>query len=99
MLWATNNKIKRVDTDINIFEYREKLSLEKLALKNFTLSLSEVNIINNNEMEIVEIVKVLRNDKNPWRIVADELNKMGYTNRRGNNWSTNLCSITFKGRY
>ena len=56
-------------------------------------------IINNDEMEIVEIVKVLRNDKNPWRIVADELNKMGYTNRRGNNWSTNLCSITFKGRY
>tara|TARA_R100000697_G_scaffold106559_1_gene121005 strand:+ start:128 stop:805 length:678 start_codon:yes stop_codon:yes gene_type:complete len=56
-------------------------------------------IINSDEMEIVEIVKVLRNQKNPWRIVADELNKLGYTNRRGNNWSTNLCSITFKGRY
>ena len=56
-------------------------------------------IINSDEMEIVEIVKVLRNQKNPWRIVADELNKLGYTNRRGNNWSTTLCSITFKGRY
>ena len=56
-------------------------------------------IINKPEMEIVGIVKELRSNKNPWRVVADELNKMGYTNRRGNNWSTNLCSITFKGRY
>ncbi len=56
-------------------------------------------IINTDEMEIVEIVKKLRGNKKPWRVVADKLNNMGYTNRRGNQWSTNLCSITFKGRY
>ena len=56
-------------------------------------------IVNKSEMEIVEFVGIIRNQNNPWRIVADKLNAMGYRNRRGNSWTTNLCSITFKGRY
>ena len=71
----------------------------KLGAPPFGYNISEDRktfVENNVEQEIITQVRTLRGNGFTWKKVSCALNKMGYTNRRGNTWSTNLCSITFR---
>lgn len=71
----------------------------KLGAPRFGYSISDDRkgyIENNVEQEIIAQVRILRGNGLTWNKVSGVLNQMGYTNRRGNTWSTNLCSITFR---